>query len=555
MRANRVVQCAGTAVLAMLLLCGKGSAQLATWQNGKPVVPAAEAAKDPLGRTTPRGTVIGFLIAARKGENEVAAQYLNTRQKPAAAAALAAELFVVLDRRLPARLNELSDRPEGPPTDPLNPGQYLVGTIRDTNLGVFLERVERKDAPPIWLFSTATLASIPELYEQINVAPVEATLPKFLVNRKVAGVALYEWLAVLVGLPLAYLLAGVLNRLLGVPAGWVLRHWRRRNPGLPNPRLLPYPIRLLLLAALIRFLLSRVGLSLLARQFWVNATAVITIVACAWLLILLNRRSERYIRDHLQTRNLFGAASLQRLVRRGIDLIVGLAGVFVILRHFGVDITPALAGLGVGGIAIALAAQKTLENVIGGVSLIADQAVRVGDFLKLGDVSGTVTDIGLRSIRIRTLDRTIVNIPNGQIANMSVEVISARDGFWFHPMIALRQETTAAQILAVTEGARRLLTGRPDVAMERVRLFRLGTLSIDIDVSAYVAARDWNHFLEIQEELLHAFMEIVQNAGCQFASPLQNLYFIADSARREMFAGPASEEGLSKAKGVGTAVR
>ncbi len=557
---------AGTAALVMLLL-SETLAQSGARRSksvvpaarpiavpaGRPVVSPAEIAKDPLGRTTPRGTVIGFLIAARKGDNEVAAQYLNTGQQAKAAAALAAQLFVVLDRRLPARLNELSDNPEGPPTDPLNPGQYLVGTIRDTNFGIFLERVARGDSPPIWLFSRTTLASVPGLYEQTNVAWLEAALPPFFVNYQLVHVPLYEWIAVVI-VPLAYLLTGLLNRLLGALAGWAHRRLRR-DQELPNPRLLPHPVRLLLLAAGIRLLLSSGGLSLIARQFWFNFAAVIAIVACAWLLVLLNGRLERYIRDHLQTRKLHGAATLQRLVRRVIDLVIVVTSLFVLLRHFGVDITAAVAGLGVGGIAIALAAQKTLENVIGGVSLIFDRAVRVGDRFKLGEVEGWVENIGLRSMRVRTLDRTIVNIPNGQLANMSLEVISARDRFWFHPLIALRHETTAEQILTVTRAIRNLLTGRAHVDLDRVRLLRLGCISIDIDVSAYVTARDWDHFLEIQEELLHAILETLQNAGCQFASPAQNLYYMADAARRELSARPASGEGLSKATGVGTAVR
>jgi small-conductance mechanosensitive channel len=100
-----------------------------------------------------------------------------------------------------------------------------------------------------------------------------------------------------------------------------------------------------------------------------------------------------------------------RLVRRLIDGLILFAGLLFTLHHFGINLTATLAGLGVGGIAVALAAQKTLENVIAGVFLIADQAVRVGDVLSLGDVQGTVEELGLRSTRIRTIDRTVVSLP------------------------------------------------------------------------------------------------------------------------------------------------
>jgi MscS family membrane protein len=209
----------------------------------------------------------------------------------------------------------------------------------------------------------------------------------------VAGIALFEWLAVFVGLPLFYFVTGLLNRLLGPLVG-LLRRRLRRKSALPNPEFLSHPVRLLLLAFTIRWALSKISLPLLARQFWSSAASAITIAACVWLLILLNSRGEEYIRQRLRNRNLTGVTSL-RLTRRVIDLLVIFAGVFVALHHWGIKATPALAGLGVGGIAVALAAQKTLENVIGGISLIFDQVVRVSDTLKVGDTLGTVEEIGV----------------------------------------------------------------------------------------------------------------------------------------------------------------
>src|SRR6185436_9294793 len=133
------------------------------------------------------------------------------------------------------------------------------------------------------------------------------------------------------------------------------------------------------------------------------------------------------------------------------------AGGLIVLAYFGVDPTAALAGLGIGGIAVALSAQKTLENVIGGVSIVFDKAVRVGDVVKVGDTSGTVDYIGLRSTRIRTNDRTILSVPNGQIATVNIETLSTRDKFWFHHFVGLRYETTASQMRAVLKGVCDLL--------------------------------------------------------------------------------------------------
>lgn len=486
-----------------------------------------EAPKDPLGRETPRGTVLGFLAAARDGEDEIARQYLNTRASGADARELTRQLFVVLDARLPARLTQLSDAPEGSRSNPLKPDQEIVGTITSGSgsVDVVVERVSRGSTGPIWLFSQATLASVPALHEEVTLGWDDLGLPRFLTGTRVGGIRLFEWVAVLLGLPIVYLLTVLLNRILKP----VIRTlWRRlgRQSDLLDRNVLPTPVRLLIVAIALRWFLSALPLSLLVRQFWSNVASFFTIAGIVWLLILLNGEVEQLLRRRFPRSNVPAAASLVRLLRRVVDILLIFVGGLLLLRHYGVNLTPALAGLGVGGIAVALAAQKTLENVIAGASLIFDQAVRVGDVLKMGEVLGTVDHIGLRSTRIRTLDRTIVSIPNGQIANMSLETLSVRDKFWFHPVVGVRYETTAQQLRAVVDGIRRLLDEHRSVDREsvRVRFLRLGQFSLDVDVFAYVFARDYNHFLEIQEQLLFSVTEIVEAAGTKIAFPSQTMY-------------------------------
>jgi MscS family membrane protein len=173
----------------------------------------------------------------------------------------------------------------------------------------------------------------------------------------------------------------------------------------------------------------------------------------------------------------------------------------------------------VGGLAIAFAAQKTLENLFGGTSLILDGVMSVGDMVKIGDKQGTVEDVGLRSTRIRTLDRTMVSMPNGYIASVSLENFSIRDKFWFHQNLSLRKETSSSQMRSFVEGATNLLTQHPsaDQASARVSFLCLGAFSLDVEIFAYIRANGWVHFLEIQGELLLRIMEILQGAGIQMA--------------------------------------
>jgi MscS family membrane protein len=534
-------------VSLLLMLCP------AVWsQVPVPKAPAAEVQpeipKDTLGRNTPRGTVMGFLNAARKSNAEIASLYLNTPLRGAEAGELARQLAIVLNRRLPPRLNELSELPEGSVPDPLRPDEDLVGTISTSqgDLDILVERVDRGKLGKIWLFSRKTLEKIPDVFPEVNSPPVEKFLPQFLVNTRLAHVPLFEWLALFVGLPFLYMLTGVLDRTIGLVVG-AFRHRILRYASMQFPRILPPPLRLLLLAITIRWLLSAVGLPLLARQFWSTTALVIAICGCMWLLIWINAWGERYLVGRLP--GLSGSAAVLRLVRRLIDGLVLFAGLLFTLYHFGINPAAALTGLGVGGIAVALAAQKTLENVIAGISLIADQAVRVGDTLKVGDIVGTVEEVGLRSTRIRTMDRTMICVPNGQIANMSLETLSARDKFWFHPLVGLRYETTSLQMRTVRDGVHKLLAGHSslDSASVRVRFLRLGASTLDVELFAYVFARDWNHFLEIQEDLLLRVMEIIQQAGAEIAFPSQTMYLAAHSS--DKLAGMTPQLGGRRGEG------
>jgi MscS family membrane protein len=360
---------------------------------------------------------------------------------------------------------------------------------------------------------------------------VQNILPDFLVTTRIVRIPLFEWLAVFVGVPLVYYLTVLLNRLLSRLIGVVRRNLYRK-PDLRNPEILPQPVRLLFLAFVIYSITSRVGLPLLARLFWSGTATVITIAASVWLLILFSRWGEGYFRRLLISRNRAGATSVLRLTRRVVDLLIIFAGLVVTLRLFRVNTTAALAGLGVGGIAVALAAQKTLENVIGGVSLIFDQAVRVGELLRVGATQGTVEEIGLRSTRIRTPDRTVVSVPNGQIANMTLENLSARDKFWFHPILPLRYGITSPQMRTVLDGIRGLLKESRHIEPESVRVCFLsfGPSSLQVEAFAYVLTRDRSEFLEIQETLLLRIMECIESTGGQLSFPVQTVLVAASSS-------------------------
>ena len=150
-----------------------------------------------------------------------------------------------------------------------------------------------------------------------------------------------------------------------------------------------------------------------------------------------------------------GKIALARLLNKTIKAIIIIIGATFIFYMANLNLTAVITGLGVGGIAIAFAAQKTLENLFGGVMIISDQPIRVGDFCRAGEFQGIVEDIGLRSTKLRTLNRTVVSVPNGQLAMMSLENFTVRDKILFRHKFQLRYESSADQLRFVIAGIAR----------------------------------------------------------------------------------------------------
>jgi MscS family membrane protein len=197
----------------------------------------------------------------------------------------------------------------------------------------------------------------------------------------------------------------------------------------------------------------------------------------------------------------------------------------------GFNVTGLLAGLGVGGLAVALAAQKSIANLFGGVSLVADQPIRVGDFCKFGENKmGTVEEIGIRSTRVRTLDRTLVTIPNSEFSEMQLENFGARDRIRMYANLGLRYETSPDQLRHVLAELRKLLAAHPQIseAPARVRFVGFGAHSLDLELFAYVPTSDWNEFLKVREDVFLRVMDVVRESGTGFAFPSQTLYLGRD---------------------------
>jgi MscS family membrane protein len=221
----------------------------------------------------------------------------------------------------------------------------------------------------------------------------------------------------------------------------------------------------------------------------------------------------------------YSATTMLPLARKAAKIIVVLIATVTVLQTFGVNVTAVVAGLGIGGIAVALAAQKTVENLFGGVSLIVDQPMRVGDVVKTGDFTGTVEEIGLRSTRLRTPDRTVVSIPNGQLSTQSIENLTRRDKMWLRLVVAVRPDTSSDQLRDVLTGLQRLLAAHPRLERgARVRLIGFGQQSFDVEVVGTVPTTSFDELLAVREDLMLRVAELLRGSGTGLALPAQIQY-------------------------------
>jgi MscS family membrane protein len=217
--------------------------------------------------------------------------------------------------------------------------------------------------------------------------------------------------------------------------------------------------------------------------------------------------------------------SLLALGARFAKVATLIMGLLIALAQLGVSVASLIAGLGIGGLVIALAAQKTVENVFGAVSIGIDQPMREGDFVRVYDFVGTVEQIGLRSTRIRTLDRTLVTIPNGELSNQRIESFSARDRIRLACTIGLEYRTTAVQLQEILGSLEEILRRHPQIWPDTVvvRFMRFGESSLDIEVMAWFLTTDWGEFQRIRQEVLVDFMKAIERAGTGFAFPTRTI--------------------------------
>jgi small-conductance mechanosensitive channel len=406
--------------------------------------------------------------------------------------------------------------------------------------------VQQADGSWIWQFSAETITSLRPLFMALEDMPRDprvtrtatGSTPFFVIRNharsihrgllaEVGGVELWQWtilaLWLLVSIPVSWLLASLL--------AWALR---LRREGATKGRLsvdttFIWPLRLVLVTWIGLMILRWLGLP---QHVDIPLRATIGVILCvsgAWFLYhLVDKISAMF---DTQTRRYGFHDEILRSLLTSIAKLAVIIGAFLLLAGIlSIPLAGVIAGLGIGGLAVALAARGTLENFIGGLTLFGDKPIQVGDFCRFGSQLGVVESIGLRSVKVRSLDRTVVTIPNAEFANLHIENFTRRDRIRLFAEIGLRLETTPDQLRWVLAEIRKLLLQHPLVTEEpaRARFIGFGDHSVKIEIFAFVATTDWNQFLAVREDIFLRLIDIVEESGTGFAFPSTVNYLARD---------------------------
>ena len=484
-----------------------------------------EPLPDSFGRDTPRHTVQGFISALGENDYLLASNYLNLSKSDNPTTAVR-EFKQALDAggRFQADL-QLNNTPEGNLTDQLPPSQENVGSINigEKSVPLLLERVVSKQGEQYWQFSTDTLNSIPEVLENTNPTLVSRYTIDSLEGKKIFGYQLTDLVAALTMIISSFVLTYIMV--------WILYHLlkiaypRVRDVPLPVPDKVILPLAVVIMALILSEVMVYAGVSVTLREPVNRFTDIASWLAITWLLLRVIDAIFTRAVNLSYKKNYTERVSILGLLRKVVKALLLIFAVIVIFGNLGFDLTTGIAALGVGGLALALGAQKTIENLVGSVVVVADSPVRIGDYCKFGTYEGTVVDIGIRSSRVRTLSRTIVTVPNGDFSSMQIENFTSRDMFRFFHQLYLKRTADIEVVFKMVKDLDEFLNEHYLTNQEwnQVNILELRQDCYVIQLQAYINANDVMEFYDKQNVVFVDVLTQVKKYKVEHALPTQQL--------------------------------
>ena len=481
---------------------------------------------DEYNRSTPRSSLVALAVAVSEKDYERAANYLDLRNLPFSleeklnGSDLVKKLSIVAKRAMRIDFEDLSDDPLGHQDDSLPSYRDRITTLKTKQgpVDILMQRVPRGDGVFIWKISNATVAMIPELDAEFGYGIIGNRLSHIFPHYIIFGFEVWQIVMILVLLMTGYAVAFVVT--------FVMVKMLQVNQRFNKQRLQKFvvgPLRFLIMILFFRATFDMIAPSLVARALFEAKTFLI--VALLWVMTGVVDLIISRLADHMKRSGQQDAVVLLKPAATAIKLTIVMIAIISWMDNLGYQMTTILAGLGVGGVAVALAAQKSLENLIGSITIYMSQPVHVGDFCKFGDTLGTVEEIGLRATQLRTLARTVVHIPNALFASGAIENLTQRDKILYRTRLRLSYNDTTEQVRQVLTKIRELIDGHEFIDEEnsRVRFLEFGEYAQELELYVYIKTMDFAEYLGYVEDVNLRLNDIVESAGAHLTVPVKNI--------------------------------
>lgn len=444
---------------------------------------------------------------------------------------LASQLLKVLDAR--GLLIDYDQIPSNPNyTDSLSGLQQYI--LFQSLPEVYLTKTAQNE----WVYSEATVQSIPELYQNTFsswITFIVDNLPEWAHNEWL-GIKIWQYLAVFIWLLTGLILMKIFNFFLD---NYVRRIAQKTNFTWDDDLVdgIEKPSGFIFLLAFFFLTYSNLQFSVTISHFLSVTIEIALSIAFVWFFYNLAEVLSKYLAVLTSKTETELDDQLIPLIRKTLRFFVVVMGIIAILQNNGYNVASLIAGLGIGGLAVALAARETLANFFGSVTIFVDRPFKIGDWIKVGDVEGTVEEVGFRSTRVRTFYNSLVSVPNSNIANMDIDNLGLRKYRRLKTMLNLTYSTTPEQMEAFVEGIKAIVKSnmhfRQD--MYEVHFNSFGSHSLDVLVYVFFDVPDWSTELQQRHNFLLEILRLAQEVGVEFAFPTQTLHmdsFYKDEPRK-----------------------
>lgn len=511
----------------------------------------AQPAQAPADCSSPRRAVMTLIDFLQPESNrpEVAAacfDFVQFRGDQEAKQKIAVQLKAVLDAR---GLFVYEDRiPDDQQWRDERSRQPVYELFPEALPGVAVHKVKDQ-----WLFTPRTVRVTPELHADTFAFGLETLgqrAPDAL-KRRVLGVPLWRLIALVLVVALAALVGRLLELLL---MGAVRRFLRKHTPGIAAAtEVMTRPVTLVMMCLILAPVIPSLGLTV---KFSVVLLIALKVVATGSVVMVLYRMVDvlsRVMSQRAAKTDTRLDDQLVPLLRKTLKTTLVVIAVLFILQNLDVDVGSLLAGLGIGGLAFALAAKDTLANFFGSLMIFVDRPFQIGDWVKLNGVEGTVEEVGFRSTRVRTFYQSLVTIPNSSVADSVIDNMGERRYRRLKMVLGLTYGSTPEQVQAYVEGLRALLKRNPAVWYEgtQVHFYNYGASALEILVYSFLDVPDWSEELRQRHNLLLEMYRLADALGVSFAFPSQSIYLESTPESPARRAAPPRAELEAVVRGFG----